>query len=70
MHEGDYSPSYLFLGVSCLALVRMLVSIASPDWSYAPQQEVEIDDDLAAKWVEVGHAEYVKEKKKRSKEGE
>jgi hypothetical protein len=36
--------------------VKMLVSIASPDWSYIPQQEVELDESLADAWIECGHA--------------
>lgn len=48
-----------------MAKVRMKVSIASPDFSYVPQQEVELEDDLAAKWVEVDHAEYIEDPKKK-----
>ena len=47
-----------------MAKVRMKVSIASPDFSYVPQQEIEIDEDLAEKWVSVGHAEYIEPQKK------
>lgn len=39
--------------------VKMLVSIASADWSYAPQQTVELEDFLADAWVEAGHAVHV-----------
>lgn len=31
--------------------VRILVSIASADWSYVPGQIVEMDDDIARKWI-------------------
>lgn len=58
----SYPPFFqLFpFGGAILAIrVKMLVSIASADWSYIPQQEVELDDDLAQKWVSVGHAEYL-----------
>lgn len=47
----------------------MLVSIVAADWSYYPTQEVEIDEDLAEKWVRVGHAEYVKTPKGGVKNG-
>lgn len=39
--------------------VRMKVSIAGNDFSYHPTQEVELDDDLAKVWIEVGHCEKV-----------
>ena len=39
--------------------VKMYVSIASPDWSYVPQQEVELDDELALTWDAVGHCEII-----------
>lgn len=41
--------------------IRMLVSIASDKWSFAPQQVLtvgeDIDESTAAAWLEVGHAE-------------
>lgn len=39
--------------------VRFLVSIASADWSYVPQQEVDIDDELARRFIVAGHCEPV-----------
>lgn len=51
----------------------MKVSIAGENFSFVPKQEVEIDSELAEKWVSVGHAEYVnapdKPKRKRSSKG-
>lgn len=40
--------------------VRILIAIASPDWSYAPQEVVELDQDLAEKWIGSGIAEPVR----------
>lgn len=40
--------------------VKLLVSIASPDWAYAPGQEAEIDGTTAAAWIESGIAEAVR----------
>ncbi len=37
--------------------VRILVSIASAEWSYAPGQIVEMDDALARIWISSGLAE-------------
>lgn len=42
-----------------MTTVRMKVSIASADWSYQVDQVVELDDELAEKWIAVGHAEPV-----------
>jgi len=40
--------------------VRMNISIGSAEgWSYAPGDVVELDDELARKWIEIGHAEPV-----------
>ena len=39
-----------------LSKVRMNISIASEAWSYQPGQVIEIDADLAKKWVRGGHA--------------
>ena len=39
--------------------VRMKVSIASNDWSYVPDQETELDDDLAQVWAAGGHCEII-----------
>ncbi|ASS64672.1 hypothetical protein [Paenibacillus sp. RUD330] len=36
--------------------VKMLVSISSADWSLAPGDQVELDAELAAAWIECGHA--------------
>lgn len=44
--------------------VRMNVSIASPDWSYVPGQEVVLRDDLAEKWAEVGHCTILEDVEK------
>lgn len=41
--------------------VKMKVSIASADFSYAPEQIVEIDEKLAKVWSEVGHCEIIEE---------
>lgn len=37
--------------------VRILVSIAAAEWSYAPGQIVEMDDALARIWIGSGLAE-------------
>lgn len=37
--------------------VRILVSIASAEWSYTPGQIVEMDDALARTWIGSGIAE-------------
>lgn len=37
--------------------VRILVSIASAEWSYVPGQIVEMDDDMARTWIGSGLAE-------------
>lgn len=44
--------------------VRMNVSIASDSWSYAPDDEVELDFDLAQAWLEIGHVTAIKGEKK------
>ncbi len=36
--------------------VRILVSIASADWSYYPGQEVEMDEEMARNWIKGGNA--------------
>lgn len=41
--------------------VRMKVSIASPDWSYYPGLEVELEDSVADAWHEVGHCEIIED---------
>lgn len=41
--------------------VKMIVSMASPDWSYNPGDEVEVDAKAAKAWIEAGMAEPVKE---------
>lgn len=41
--------------------VKMKVSIASADFSYAPEQIVDIEDRLAKVWNEVGHCEIIEE---------
>lgn len=43
--------------------VKMNVSIASADWSFVPEQVVELDTTLADAWVEVGHALEIKGEK-------
>lgn len=43
--------------------IRMKVSIASDYWAYAPEEIVDVPDDLAKKWISVGHAEPVKTEK-------
>ena len=42
-----------------LVKVRMMVSIASSTWAYQPGMVVEIDADLAEKWLRGGHATTV-----------
>jgi hypothetical protein len=37
----------------------MKVSIAGNDFSFHPGEQVDIDDDLAKKWIEVGHCEQI-----------
>lgn len=39
--------------------VRIKVSIASAEWSYAPGQVVKVDDAIGAAWCESGVAEAV-----------
>ena len=39
--------------------IRMNVSIASAQFSHQPGDVVDVDDELAAKWVSGGHAERV-----------
>ncbi len=52
--------------------VRILVSIASPDWAYAPGEVVELPAEQAQAWVDAGLAEAVEQpapqKKKPAKE--
>jgi hypothetical protein len=43
--------------------IRMLTSIAGPDWSAQPGDEIEIDDAEAARHIEAGHAEAVADDK-------
>jgi|DewCreStandDraft_4_1066084.scaffolds.fasta_scaffold01911_14 hypothetical protein len=37
--------------------VRVLVSIASAEWSYVPGQIVEMDEEMARTWIGSGLAE-------------
>lgn len=37
--------------------VRVLVSIASAEWSYVPGQVVEMDEEMARTWIGSGLAE-------------
>lgn len=39
--------------------VKMLVSIASPDWSYHPGQEIILEDELAKAWDKIGHCKII-----------
>lgn len=39
--------------------VKMLVSIAAADWSYSPNEVVEVTEDTAKTWIESGIAESV-----------
>lgn len=41
--------------------VRMLVSIAAENWSYVPQQEVDLELTLAESWHDVGHCKIIGE---------
>ncbi len=45
--------------------VVMNVSIAGNDFSYAPGQEVELEDGLAKSWSEIGHCALMDQEKKR-----
>jgi len=47
----------------------MKVSIASPDWSYAPGDIAEFEDDIAKKFIGNGFADSIEEEKKTSKRG-
>lgn len=50
--------------------IKMKVSIASPDWSYAPGDIAEFDDNTAKKFIKNGFAEPLEgEKKTSSKRG-
>jgi len=40
--------------------IKMLVSIASSDWSYGVNQVLEIEDELAEKWAKVKHCKILK----------
>lgn len=44
--------------------VRMNVSISGTDFSYQPQQEVELEDELAKIWDEIGHCSILEPPKK------
>ena len=39
--------------------IRILISIASADWSYQPGQLVELPNEQAAVWIDSGLAEPV-----------
>ncbi len=39
--------------------VKMLVVIASPDWSYAPGDVANLEDDMAIKFIDNGFAEAI-----------
>lgn len=39
--------------------VKILVGIASANWSYAPGQIVELDEKLAKAWIAAGIAEAI-----------
>lgn len=45
--------------------VKMLVSIASAEWSYAPGDIAEFDDDTATKFVGNGFAEFIEKPPKK-----
>ena len=49
--------------------VKMMKSIASSDFSHHPGKIVDIDDELAKKWVKSGIAEKIEEVKKKKGEG-
>ena len=44
--------------------VKMNVSISGTDFSYQPQQEVELEDDLAKVWDKIGHCSILEPPKK------
>jgi hypothetical protein len=52
------------LGVIFLK-VKILKSIASNDFSHQPGKIINVDDDLAKKWVKSGIAEKMDEPKKK-----
>lgn len=41
--------------------VKMLVSIASPTWSYAPGNEAIFDEDQADKFIDAGFAQFLED---------
>lgn len=45
----------------------MKVSIAGNDFSYHPEQEVDLDDSLAKTWIKVGHCEQLEGEKNEPK---
>lgn len=47
----------------------MKVVIASPDWSYAPGDIAEFDEDTAKKFIKNEFAEPLEEEKRASKRG-
>lgn len=51
--------------------IKMLTGIASHEWSYAPGEEIDLDEKTALAWVENGFAELIeKEQPKKVQEEE
>ena len=47
-------------------MVKLLVSIAGPDFAYAPGEVVSLDKETEKRLVETGQAEPVKETRKKA----
>ena len=58
----------MYLAINTSMKVKLLVSIASDQFSYAPGQVVELDDELAKRWVKSDICQVVAEPKKDDKE--
>lgn len=43
--------------------IKMLTSMASPDWSVAAGEEIEVNDEVAKAWIKAGIAAPIKEQK-------
>lgn len=42
--------------------IKMLASMAAPDFSYQPKQEIDVSDETGAAWIAAGIAEPVENK--------
>lgn len=47
--------------------IKFLIGVAGNGFSFAPKQEVEIDEKMADSFLRAGHAELIKEAKKEVK---